>query len=142
MTASGAGSAALLHRPPSRRYPAAKEWDGGPLPEKTLLKKVLTGTRGVVEDVNANGVPTLYAYAPMRSQLVQANVVTLLGVPKQVLFAAADRALFRDLGWSALAAGLALLLGFLGSNFLVLRPVRSDAIERRPGQCVRVAPPI
>jgi signal transduction histidine kinase len=107
------------------RYPAVREWNGQPFPEKSLLKTVLSGTRGVAEAVDVQGVPTFYAYAPMHSRLVRANVVTILGIPKQALFAGADRALFRDLGWSGLAAAIALLLGWLGSNLLVLRPVNT-----------------
>src|SRR5439155_6504351 len=107
------------------RYPAAREWTGQPLPEKSLLKTVRSGSKGIVETFDADGIPAFYAYSSMRSRLVRGNVITLLGVPKQVLFAGADRALSRDLAWSGLAAGLALMLGWLGSNLLVLRPVKA-----------------
>ena len=51
--------------------------------------------------------------------------MTILGIPRRVLFAQGNRALIRDLGWIGIAASLALALGWVGSNFLVVRPVKA-----------------
>lgn len=107
------------------RYPAGKVSGGKPLPEKALLKTVLQGNKGVVEAPDADGTAGFFAYSSIRSQLARGNVVTILGIPRQELFAHADRTLYRDLGWCALAGTLALLLGWVGSNLLVLRPVKA-----------------
>jgi PAS domain S-box-containing protein len=58
--------------------------------------------------------------------LVPGVVVTILSsIPGQVLFAEADRRLTRNLIALGMAAGVAFLFGWLGSHFLVLRPVRT-----------------
>ena len=71
------------------------------------------------------GVPAFYAFAWRDSQLVPGKVATMLSIPKHILFAAANRALLRNLMWLGIAASLALALGWVGSNFLVVRPVKA-----------------
>jgi len=107
------------------RYPAGKVWTGKPLPEKALLKSVFGDSKGVVEATDGDGVPGFYSYASMKSALVRGNVVTILGIPKQVLFEAAETTLYLDLAWFALAAIVAVLFGWMGSSLLVLRPVQA-----------------
>ena len=51
--------------------------------------------------------------------------MAILSIPKQLLFAGANRALIRNLSWIGIAAGLALALGWVGSSFLVVRPVKA-----------------
>ena len=51
--------------------------------------------------------------------------MTILGIPKQILFAAGNRALIRNLSWIGIAAGLALALGWVGSSLLIVRPVKA-----------------
>lgn len=108
------------------RYPAPEKWIGQPFPEKALLQKVFTQNHGVVEAMSANGVPSYHAFAAMRSQFVPGNVITILGsIPNQILFEEADRRLTANLIGLGIAAGFAFLLAWLGSNLLVLRPVRA-----------------
>jgi PAS domain S-box-containing protein len=62
----------------------------------------------------------------MHSQLVPEDVVTILSsIPRQALFAAANRRLTENLAGLGIAAGFAFLLGCIGSYLLVLRPVRT-----------------
>src|SRR6185436_2367372 len=107
------------------RHPDPEKWIGQPLPERALAKTVFSKPHGVVEALNPQGNPSLYAYTAMHSQFVSGDVVTLLGVPKQVLFAEADRSLVRNLVGLGIAAALALVLGWIGSYFLILRQVRA-----------------
>jgi PAS domain S-box-containing protein len=107
------------------RYPSPEKWIGQPFPEKSLLKSVFSQEHGVVEAMSADGVPGYYAFAAMRSQLIPGDVVTILGIPTQVLFAEADRRLSDNLTGLAIAAGFAFLVGWVGSYLLVLRPVRT-----------------
>ena len=109
------------------RYPNPEVWIGRRLPEQPLLKAVLEEPSGVVESTDSEGVPSVYAFASVRSRLAPAGIITLLGIPKQVLFAEADRTLKRNLTWLALAGVLAFALGWVGSNFLILRPVKALA---------------
>jgi PAS domain S-box-containing protein len=108
------------------RYPSPEKWIGQPFPEKSLLKTVFNQDHGEVEAVSPDGVPGYYAFAARRSQFVPDNVVTILGIiPKQSLFAEADRRLTENLTGLGIAACFAFMLGWIGSHFLVLRPVRT-----------------
>src|SRR5882672_105274 len=44
------------------RYPAPKNWSQELLPERALLKTMLTRSEGVMDGAGPNGVPTFYAY--------------------------------------------------------------------------------
>jgi signal transduction histidine kinase len=107
------------------RFPPRAGWIGQPLPERSLLNTVFSGGRGLVETLDADGIPSFYAFTAMRSQFAPGNVTAILSIPKQVLFAGADRALAANLMWLGIAGGLALALGWVGSNWLVIRPVRT-----------------
>ena len=108
------------------RYPSPEKWIGRPFPEKSLLKTVFSQDHGVVEAISADGIPGYHAFAAMRSQLVPDDVVTILSsIPRQVLFAEADRRLTENLTGLGIAACFAFMLGWIGSYLLVLRPVRT-----------------
>src|SRR5262249_40888872 len=77
------------------------------------------------ESENAAGSKTFYAFAAMQSQLTAEETVGVLSVPTETLFATADRTLARNLAWLGVAAAVAALLGWLSSDFLIVRPVRS-----------------
>ncbi|MBI3849001.1 MAG: PAS domain S-box protein [Verrucomicrobia bacterium] len=107
------------------RNPAPEKWIGQPLPQKGLMQTVSSETNGVVEALDLDGVPSFYGFTSMHSQLFPGDVVTLLGIPKQVLFAGVERMLARNLAGVALVGALALVLGWAASNLLVLRQVRA-----------------
>jgi PAS domain S-box-containing protein len=108
------------------RYPSPEEWIGQPFPEKSLLKTVFSQNYGVVEAMSSNGIPGYHAFAARHSQLVPDDVVTILSsIPRQVIFAEADRRLTEDLTGLGIAACFAFMLGWIGSHLLVLRPVRT-----------------
>jgi len=107
------------------RYPVPKDWVGRQFPEPDLLKTILTSREGATDAVDASGVPTFYTYAPMQNQLVSQETFAILETPKEILFASSDRALARNLTWLGVAALLALTLGWLGINFLIVRPVKA-----------------
>ena len=108
------------------RYPSPEIWIGQPFPETSLLKIVFSQDHGVVEAVSSDGIPGYHAFAAMHSQFVPGEVVTILSsIPRQVLFADADRRLTENLAGLGIAAGFAFMLGWIGSYLLVLRPVRT-----------------
>ncbi len=107
------------------RYPSPEQWIGRPVPESSLLEMTFGRHAGVVEFKNTESVPGFYAFARMHSQFVPGDVVAILGIPRHVLFAGADRTLIRNLVGLGIAAGLALTLGWVSSSLLVLRPVRA-----------------
>jgi signal transduction histidine kinase len=106
--------------------PPAGEREGhGRLNKGDLLKTFLDKKTGVVEAAGPGRSKMFYAFATRHSELSRGTVVTLLGIPKPVLFGEADRALFRNLAWFGIAAAMALGAGWAGSNLLVLRPVKA-----------------
>jgi signal transduction histidine kinase len=107
------------------RYPVPKDWIGRPLPDQNLLKTILNNREGATDAVDLSGVPTFYAYAPMQNQLVPQETFSVLEIPKELLFANADRALAQNLGWLTLAAALAITIGWVGSNLLIVRPIKA-----------------
>ena len=98
---------------------------GRPFPNSELVKTALSQRAGNLEALDWRGVPSFYAFESLDSQLLGGKAVMILGIPRQALFAQANRALIRDLGWIGIAAGLALALGWVGSTFLVMRPVEA-----------------
>lgn len=107
------------------RHPSPEKWIGQPLPEKSLAKTVFSQPHGVVEALNPEGISGVYAFVSLRSQFVSGDVVSILGIPKDVLFAGANRMLVRNLVGLGIAAVLALLFGWIASYFLIVRQVRA-----------------
>ena len=107
------------------RYPGPEVWVGKRLPEQSLLEHVFERPSGIAEALDPDGIPSIYAFASMRSRLVPEGAVTILGIPKEVLFAQADRTLNRNLSWLGIAAAIAIALGWMGSNLLIIAPVKS-----------------
>lgn len=107
------------------RQPAPEHWIGRPLPEQALVKTFLTQKNGELEALNAQGVASIYVFASTRSSLVAGDLITILSIPKNLLHAEADRMAARSLGLVGLVAGLAIVLGWIGSDLLVLRQVRA-----------------
>ncbi len=108
------------------RYPESEKWRvGEPLPETSLLKAFLTRKNGVMEAVDPNGISVFYDFTSTRSALVAGDVINILSIPRNVLFAEPDRVMIRNLTSVALVAGLVLLIGWIGSRYLVLRPIQA-----------------
>ncbi len=107
------------------RYPASGLSCGQLFPDRTLVKTAFSQRDGIVEASDATGIPAFFAFASRHSRLVPGRVATMLSIPKYVLFAGANQALLRSLMWLGSAIGLALVLGWGGSSFLVMRPVKA-----------------
>jgi signal transduction histidine kinase len=107
------------------RHPRPEDWLGRPFPQASLVPLAFTHTNEVLEATDQAGVATCYAFGSMPSGLVSGDVATILAIPRQILYADADRVLRRNLAWLGLAASLTLIVGWLGSRFLILRPVKA-----------------
>jgi signal transduction histidine kinase len=90
-----------------------------------LAKAFFSRRQGDLEIPGPDGTMTFYAFAAMPSQLAGTNLTAVLCTPKDELFAESNEVLLRNLFWLALAASLAFGLGWLGSYFLVLQPVKA-----------------
>jgi signal transduction histidine kinase len=106
------------------RFPSGKNWIGQKFGDKTLLQTIRTRGEGVVERKDSAGTPTFFIYSPKQTHVLPRETIALLAVPREVLFAEADRALYQSLGWLSVAAGIPLMLVWIGSDLLIIRPVR------------------
>lgn len=109
------------------RYPAPESWIGKPLGDPGLLASLFSHGDGVLERLAPDGIRNFYAFEPRSSELANAEAISILSIPRQLLFAQGDRVLQTNLLWLGVAAGLACLLGSVGSKFLILRPVKALA---------------
>jgi PAS domain S-box-containing protein len=108
------------------RYPTPERGlVGEPLPEQSLLRTFLTQKNGVMEAVDPKGGSVFYDFTSTRSALVAGDVISILSIPKKVLFAEPDRVMIRNLTSVGLVAGLVLALGWIGSRYLILRPIQA-----------------
>ena len=79
------------------RYPPPKPGRPQQHLPAALLKAALEHTGGAMAAPDSKGVPRWYTFAPRHSQLLGAEVVTILGIPEDALFASANRQLIRNL---------------------------------------------
>ena len=108
------------------RYPAPEQWlVGEPLPEMSLLRTFLAQKDGVMEAVDSQGVSVFYDFSSTRSVLVAGDVLSILSIPRKALFAEPNRVMLRNLASVGLVAGSVLLLGWIGSRYLILRPIKA-----------------
>jgi PAS domain S-box-containing protein len=108
------------------RYPEPEKWlVGEPLPETSLLGTFLTRKNGVLEAVDPKGHSVFYDFTSTRSALVAGDVISILSIPRKALFAEPDRMVMRNLSSVGIVAGLMLAIGWIGSRYLVLRPIQA-----------------
>jgi PAS domain S-box-containing protein len=108
------------------RYPGPKKsLVGEPLSDLSLLKTFLTRKSGVLEAVDSKGAPVFYDFTSTRSALLAGDVINILSIPRKALFAEPDRLMIRNLTSVGIVAGLVLVLGWIGSHYLILRPIQT-----------------
>jgi PAS domain S-box-containing protein len=108
------------------RYPTQETGlVGESLPEMSLLKAFLAQKNGVMEAPDSKSGFVFYDFTSTRSALVAGDVVSILSVPRKVLFAEANRVMIRNLASVGIVAGLVLVLGWIGSHYLILRPIQA-----------------
>ncbi len=78
-----------------------------------------------VEARGVDGVKRLYSFVPLPGPDAQPAAYVMVGIPIQVVYAEASRKLRRDLLWLGLAAAITLILGWIGSRTLILRPINA-----------------
>ena len=94
------------------------------MPEGSFLKAIVAQKgEGTADTAGLDGVPRLYGIASLGSETVGASVI--VGIPKSLAFASANRILARNLGALGIVAVFALVAAWLGSGLLVLRQVNA-----------------
>jgi PAS domain S-box-containing protein len=108
------------------RYPAPEKWlVGEALPEMPLLQTFLAQKNGFIEAIDPKGISVFYDFTSTRSALVAGDMISILSIPRKVLFAEPERVMTRNLTSVGIVAGLVLVLGWIGSRYLVLRPIQA-----------------
>jgi PAS domain S-box-containing protein len=108
------------------RYPAPEKLVvGEPLPDRALLKTFLARKNGVMEGVDRKGISVFYDFTSTRSALVAGDEISILSIPRKFLFAEPDLVMRRNLTSVGIVAGLVLALGWIGSRYLILRPIQA-----------------
>lgn len=92
---------------------------------QTPLFQAITahGRQGTVEEVGLNGKPRVIAFTPLLNT-VTGPVTLWLGVPKEIVTAAAQRELATSLSIAATLLMLVIAMIFLGGETLLVRPLR------------------
>ena len=106
-------------------HPASRMPSGLPFAGPTRMKTLLSKSGGIAIAPDSQGLHAVQAFEPFPSRLLPGSPVAVLSIPTQLLFAEANRSLARNLSWTGIAACLALALGWVGSSFLVIDPVKA-----------------
>ena len=77
-------------------YPDNNLWRGKPVPEDTILIKLLAQKEGVQVGTGLDGRNSIYAISPMQDTM--SNLYVVIGQPTSVAFAEANQTLIRDMG--------------------------------------------
>ncbi len=99
-------------------------WMGRHLPDAPVVKAILSTGEGLAEIQGVDGVARLYAFKPLFRGTDPVRYVTV-GIPRDALYAKANRSLTRNLTGLGLVALLALAAAWFGSDLAILRPVKA-----------------
>ena len=106
------------------RDPDPGQWTGRSMPDGALIKAIVAQQgEGTADATGMDGIPRLYGFASLGGEAVGASVI--VGVPKNLAFASANRILARNLIGLGIVAVFALVAAWFGSNLFILRQVNS-----------------
>ncbi|HSS63951.1 MAG TPA: EAL domain-containing protein [Gammaproteobacteria bacterium] len=113
------------------RHPHSEKWVGKSAQDYPFMDAVLAqGGKGTAELNGLDGVKRLYAFTPLYDG-GSGSVYVSVGIPTAVAFASAHRTLARNVAFMVVAAALALIAAWVGSDVFVLRRVRALAAAAR-----------
>ncbi|HEX3000156.1 MAG TPA: cache domain-containing protein, partial [Armatimonadota bacterium] len=107
------------------RYPDGARWVGKPITESQLAQRIFTQQTGSATLHGPDGVERLYVYAPLNPDKHTEQVYLYIGIPTSMVFASANRILARNLALLFLMGLLTLLVGWIGSDRVLLRRIDS-----------------
>jgi hypothetical protein len=115
------------------RHPDPWRWVGQRLPEAPVVSAAVAEKgEGTAEVVGTDGVARLLGFAPVPAPTGARRAYLSVSLPRSAAFAAADRALVRNLLGLGLVAAVAIVAAWLGSEWIILRRVKlvADAAGR------------
>ena len=105
------------------RHPDPEKWVGKSMTDIPLVKTILSAKdEGIAEVTGLDGIRRLYGFVPIRVS-GQAGAYLGVGIPTELAYADANRALRRNLVLLALVSLLALSAAWFGGDLFILRPV-------------------
>lgn len=102
--------------------PGPRPDNPAPLPADFVLHQDMPPPASPVTVESPEGAAYVYAFTERHSRLTGAPVIGVLGIPRALLLAEADRKQRQRLSLLALAVGLALLFAWFGGHLVVIRP--------------------
>jgi diguanylate cyclase (GGDEF)-like protein/PAS domain S-box-containing protein len=118
------------------RYPDPEKWIGQSRRDAPLTRLILARRgAGTAEETGLDGVPRLYAFAPLLEGISGGGVYLSVGIPRAIAFAGINRILTHTFVGLALVTLLVLAAAWFGGDVFLLRKIRAlvDA-TRRLGQ--------
>jgi PAS domain S-box-containing protein len=114
------------------RYPDPEKWVGRTLSEAPFVRAVLEGRSGVADVLGLDGVPRIYAFAPLKGASRGEEAYMSAGIPKAEALAHAEVSLLLSIAGLVLVGSLTLGAAWFGADLFVLRRVRAlvDATRR------------
>jgi signal transduction histidine kinase/CheY-like chemotaxis protein/HPt (histidine-containing phosphotransfer) domain-containing protein/HAMP domain-containing protein len=126
------GSRLSLLRPDGivlARAPDPERWTGQVAHDDVLRERLTQGREGAGEMTSVDGVSRIYALTPLDPAPADSGAVERIwvsvAIPTDAAVPGADRLFTAALIGLALAAGLALLVAWIGTDLLLLRPIRA-----------------
>lgn len=111
--------------------------------EEPIMHVVLAQGDGTAEGLGVDGVPSVFAFAPLLRDSERAGDATVIvAMPKHAIFREADRLFSAHLGGLAIVALALMVAAGLGADFLVGRPAHTltQALRRLSAGDVRSRP--
>ena len=118
------------------RYPDPEKWIGQSRRDAPLTRIILTRrSADTAEETGLDGVPRLYAFAPLLEGVSGGGVYLSVGIPRAIAVAGINRILTHTFVGLALVTLLVLAAAWFGGDIFLLRNIRAlvDA-TRRLGQ--------
>jgi signal transduction histidine kinase len=104
------------------RYPDPGIWIGQSVPEAPIVEIILIQRgEGTAEAYGVDGIPRLFAFAPLSGVPGGEDVYVSIGIPAAIAFADANRVLARHLAGLGLVTVLALAAAWFGGDLFILR---------------------
>lgn len=107
------------------RLPNPEQWVGQALPETLLKETLLAEGQGVIQTSGVDGIRRVYAFSSLQSPLYGGDEYVILGLSTNAVFGGVNQVLLRTLTGLGLVAILILMIAWLGSNLLILRPIQA-----------------
>ncbi|GAB4151020.1 MAG: hypothetical protein Fur0046_30280 [Cyanobacteria bacterium J069] len=107
------------------RYPDSRNWIGVSARQTDVTQRALSRPEGTIEAVGVDGMKRLYAFTSLGTDNVNKNIHVIIGIPRAIAFADANRLLLQNLISLAAVATLAIAAAWVGGDLFLIRRVKS-----------------